>query len=391
MNFIDNLLPRRHHAFNSEPPAPSLVNSLCRQSAKQYASVTLPPRVQELVNKYPYLSALYGAQGMWCIDKFTRSQIPLHSDRLLFCGHIPSRDVFFGDSLEPLPSGLYHGLSGFHWEIDFLTAIGMIYEEDYKSHTRLFRSRYQQLLSEYYETEKDTDPLRTCFTVSKKEIEDALLLIQHERELFQFSGTRIPPMINERHAIIKELIEIVKAKAEAEESYQGTIPDKSDRNSSIYRIGNKWHANIYSPMLSDPIVEGKIIDQIEFDEFYNCGVNDGIIPATKIIRKGTKYALFINDGMLDMTIGTFVCHDVDPFIYDEIHVYGDWNSWVDFGYVTCRQNDVWTLIKVTQYPYQDCEVIQTGLKSNIKALMAVGIENLNEFTSDGALAWKRSR
>ena len=105
----------------------------------------------------------------------------------------------------------------------------------------------------------------------------------------------------------------------------------SKRNESIYRIGNKWHANIYHPAISGPIIKGKIIDRIKFDEFYNCGVNDGIIPAVKIIRKGDKYALFRNDGMLDMTIGTFVCDDINPFIYDEIQVFGDWDKWFSFG------------------------------------------------------------
>lgn len=162
-----------------------------------------------------------------------------------------------------------------------------------------------------------------------------------------------------------------------------------ERNESIYRIGNKWHANIYHPAISDPIIKGKIIDRIKFDEFYNCGVNDGIIPAVKIIRKGDKYALFINDGMLDMTIGTFVCDDINPFIYDEIQVFGDWDKWFSFGYVTCRRNGQWTLIKVTECPNESCQIIQTGLNSQLEALKLIGVESLDEFDTYGELTWRR--
>ena len=163
----------------------------------------------------------------------------------------------------------------------------------------------------------------------------------------------------------------------------------SERNENIYRIRNKWYANIYHPRLANPVItDGKIIDQIKFDEFENCGVNDGIIPATKIIRKGDKYALFINNGLLDMTIGTFVCHDVNPFIYDEIHVFGDWGKWSDFGYVTCKKSGLWTLIKVTQYPYQGYEVIQTRLKSESEALKLIGVKNIDEFTNYGGFEYK---
>ena len=84
-----------------------------------------------------------------------------------------------------------------------------------------------------------------------------------------------------------------------------------------------------------------------------------------------------------MTVGTFICHDINPFIYEEIHVFGDWNKWDDFGYVTCRRNSLWTLIKVTQYPYQDYEVIQTKLNSESEALKLIGIENLDAFSNNG--------
>lgn len=185
---------------------PAVVSALCRQSAKRYASVILPKRVQELVNKYPYLSALCGAHGMWAVDKYTRQQIPLHSDRLLFSGYIPTRELFSHDALEPIPVGLYHNLSGYHIEIDFLTAIGMLHEEDYKNNTNSFNSRYNQLVAEYNDAEKDTTPIGTYYTASRDDIQALKALMQLENDLFRYFSRYTPEVLKERHAIIEEII-----------------------------------------------------------------------------------------------------------------------------------------------------------------------------------------
>lgn len=216
MNFIESFLP----CINSVTYAnadPAVVSALCRQSAKRYASVKLPKRVQELVNRYPYMSALCGAHGMWTIDKYTREQIPLHSDRLLFSGLLPTRELFWFDALEPIPVSLYYKLSGYHWEIDFLNAIGMIHEDDYKNNTNLFQSRYNQLVSEYNDAEKDTTPIGIYYTtVSEDDIRVLHSFIQHECDLFRYFSRYTPEVLKERHAIMEEII-MLAPKAETKE------------------------------------------------------------------------------------------------------------------------------------------------------------------------------
>ena len=144
---------------------------------------------------------------MWAIDKFTRQQIPLHSDRLLFSGSIPTWELFCHTALEPIPIGLYYRLSGDHLEIDFLTAVGMIYEEDYKNNTNLFNSRYNHLVAEYNEAAKDSSPIGMHYTsMTQEDIRAIKSLMKLEYDLFRYFSRYTPEVLKERHAIIEEII-----------------------------------------------------------------------------------------------------------------------------------------------------------------------------------------
>jgi hypothetical protein len=159
----------------------------------------------------------------------------------------------------------------------------------------------------------------------------------------------------------------------------------------IYKIGDAWYANVICEYNGEPLVGSKanITEQISYDHFTNCGVNDAMVTATKIISKGSKHALFILYAYKSNSIGIYVCHDSNPFIYDDIMVLGDWHNWDDYGYVIGRTGNIWTLIKVTQFPKSSCIVIKTGLNSKDDALEVLGIENLDDFSNYEAFNWEK--
>lgn len=380
MNILEHFIQRENHRRYIYA-YPSFVNTLCRQGAKLLSAQKLPQRVKELVLKYPYMTALAAAQGMWVIMEYTREELPLHDDRILFNGHNAFREILIDFSLEPIPVGAYYQYSGYDLELEFITAAGMIYEDDFVNESRNFERRYKQLLLEYSKVDKNERPMYEGLTITTADVEILKDLIKHESALFCYSNKRyIPELVQERHSIMQELIK----KLHKDED---TSNNSLDRNSKIYKMGNKWYANLYSPMVGSTIVgsESQITDEMEFDSFENCGVNDGMITATKIITKANKYALFIFETFLSQTIGTYICHDSDPFIYDDIRVLGDWNNWVDYGYVLCRQCDRWNVIKVTQFPMPKYEVIQKGVKSFTDALKIIGLKGLDGFSWSGNL------
>lgn len=83
--------------------------------------------------------------------------------------------------------------------------------------------------------------------------------------------------------------------------------------------------------------------------------------------------------------------DGEPLVgsKDEIMVLGDWSNWDDYGYVIGRTGDVWTLIKVTQFPEPNNIVIKTKLHSVDEALGIVGLESLNEFNNYEGFNWEK--
>lgn len=159
----------------------------------------------------------------------------------------------------------------------------------------------------------------------------------------------------------------------------------------IYKIGNAWYANVICEFDGEPLVGSKddIIEQVSYDSFTNCGVNDAMVTATKIITKRGKHALFTLYTYKSNSIGIYVCHDSNPFIYDDIMVLGDWSNWDDYGYVIGRTGNVWTLIKVTQFPEPNNIVIKTRLHSVDEVLGIIGLENLNEFSNYEGFSWEK--
>ena len=157
----------------------------------------------------------------------------------------------------------------------------------------------------------------------------------------------------------------------------------------IYRIGDNWYANLICPITGEALVGSKddIIDYMSYDQFVNCGVNDGMMTATKIITKGNKHALFTFHSPQSMTIGVYVCPKLNPFIYDDIMILADWKNWDDYGYVICRAGNLWTLMKVIQFPEAECFVIEENLNSLEEALSYIGLENLNEFDNMATYEW----
>lgn len=157
----------------------------------------------------------------------------------------------------------------------------------------------------------------------------------------------------------------------------------------IYKSGDEWFANLICPITGKPLVgsENDITEQMSYDEFANCGVNDGMITATKIITKGNKHALFTFHSAQSMTVGVYVCSNSNPFIYDDIMVLADWTNWDDYGYAICRTGNLWTLMKVTQYPKSKCSVLKNNLTSLEDALSIIGLKDLDNFQNQGVFEW----
>lgn len=77
--------------------------------------------------------------------------------------------------------------------------------------------------------------------------------------------------------------------------------------------------------------------------------------------------------------------DKAPFRYSDIKVYSDWEKWNNYGYAVCKQYNGWKLVKVTQFPKPNYEVIREGFPSAEEAMKSVGIDDSEKYLTKGMI------
>ena len=152
---------------------------------------------------------------------------------------------------------------------------------------------------------------------------------------------------------------------------------KLDCKDIIFQVQDGWFMNLHSPYdgeVSDEY-KSKIIGVKRYNTADLYGINDCILGAIYILSSGDKKALFILHHGHGMQGGCYFSPDKVPFIYSEINVYSDWNEWNDFGYITCKQDNGWKLVKVTQFPTPNYEALGEGFSSAEEAMKSIGIDD----------------
>ena len=120
----------------------------------------------------------------------------------------------------------------------------------------------------------------------------------------------------------------------------------------------------------------EIIATKEYDSIAWYGINDACVPAICVLGSGDKKSLFTLHHYHAVDDGCFFSADKqDPFIYDRIKIYSDIVEWDDYGYVACEKEGKWKLMKVTQFPKPNCEVLGEDFSSAEEALRSIGIQN----------------
>jgi hypothetical protein len=141
--------------------------------------------------------------------------------------------------------------------------------------------------------------------------------------------------------------------------------------------------------------KSKIVGVKKYDTARLCLLNDSIIGAVYVLRRGSKKGLFLIHHYFGMQGGCFFSPDKDPFIYTDIKVYCEWekwssfkgscNEWRSYGYAACKQNNGWKLVKLTQFPKPEYTVIAEGFPSAEDAMKSIGIEDSEKYICIGRL------
>lgn len=156
---------------------------------------------------------------------------------------------------------------------------------------------------------------------------------------------------------------------------------KLDRKDIIFQVNDGWFMNLHSPYDGeiDPEWKTKIIGVKIYDTADLYGINDSFIGAIYVLRYKSRKALFTIKKYHGMQGGYFFSPDNEPFIYDDIKVFGDWNEWNDYGYVACKRDGRWKLVKVTQFPKPDYAVVGEGFSSAEEAMKSIGIDDCGKY------------
>ena len=151
--------------------------------------------------------------------------------------------------------------------------------------------------------------------------------------------------------------------------------------SVIFQVNDGWFMNLHSPYTGeiDPDWKDKIIGVKEYSTAELYGINDSMCGAIFILESGEKKGLFVLHHYFGMQGGVYFSPDKDPFIYNEIKIYSNWYEWNDYGYVACKQDNGWKLVKVTQFPMPEYTVVGEGFASAEDAMKSIGIDDCDRY------------
>lgn len=154
-----------------------------------------------------------------------------------------------------------------------------------------------------------------------------------------------------------------------------------DNKNIIFQVKDGWFMNRHNPYNGEIDTEWKdnITSVKEYDTAELYGINDSIFGAIFILGRGHKKGLFVLHHYFGMQEGAFFSPDKDPFRYSEIKVYCDWNNCSSYGYAVCKQYNGWKLVKVTQFPKHNYEVIREGFSSAEEAMKSIGVDDCDKY------------
>ncbi len=148
---------------------------------------------------------------------------------------------------------------------------------------------------------------------------------------------------------------------------------RSLKNRTLCEIDGKWYTHDSLPWGAEESFTGEtiIVDSLTYYWITDCIVSGlciaeingkfGLIPLQE--RTGTQHGIWSCKG--------------DPFVYDEVIVYADWNLWPDYGFVAARKDSFWGVIKVVQFPEPMIEVVSDfSFKSSKEAMKNAGINKM---------------
>ena len=184
---------------------------MCRQAGKLIKSLDLPPRVREISQRYPYLTSLACAQGMFHIYDAKTPSLPFHKDKPLLSGINSCKHLLldFDNSIEPYPLSAFYAYSPYWAEIGFFYGLGMIYESDLLDKTSNLERLYKIMIQEYIKISSESKPAKSLLSdLNLNDYEANILMdfIEQERRFHYCTIGHIPDIISEKHNIINFLI-----------------------------------------------------------------------------------------------------------------------------------------------------------------------------------------
>lgn len=150
----------------------------------------------------------------------------------------------------------------------------------------------------------------------------------------------------------------------------------------IYQVEDGcWFLNLHSPYDGEIAPEWKerIVGVKEYEKDKLCPINDSCVGAIYVLERDGKKGLFAIHHYHGMGSGVFFSPDREPFIYSDVKVYSDWDEWDSYGYAACEQCDGWKLVKVTQFPESNYEVVGEGFSSAEEAMKSIGIDDCERY------------
>jgi hypothetical protein len=162
----------------------------------------------------------------------------------------------------------------------------------------------------------------------------------------------------------------------------------------IYQVNEGWFLGIHSPYDGeiDPDWKDKIIGIQKYETAKLYPINDSFVGAIFVLKAGNKKGLFVIHHYFGMQGGAFLSPDKEPFMYSDIKVYCDrekWSNfngnrenWSSYGYAACKQRNGWKLVKVTQFPMLNYEVVGEGFSSAEEAMKSIGINDSERYITE---------
>ena len=121
---------------------------------------------------------------------------------------------------------------------------------------------------------------------------------------------------------------------------------------TVYEVAGKWYTrdSIFSgdrmDAPYDALYEGNSLLAEELSYYM---LNDCSVSGLAVALLEGKWGVFPLERRTGQQSGIWSCEG-DPFIYDDVRVYADWQEWDDYGFVAAKKEEGWGVLKITQFP-----------------------------------------